>query len=162
MLGCASCHVYVLCVYHVVCFFPFVLLLDSSCFVAIVRIRSSKLGSSLSVHLLYGLVLLPSRILGKMTVSLDLTTIISMLVASFYRYVALPIFCSSSHPRLPWTSNLWHLSFANRCLAMLPLLLSPSYSVASCRWSWRFLHGGQDFGGDITISLILLMHLYTW
>ena len=41
-------------------------------------------------------------------------------------------------------------------------LLSPSYSVASCRWSWRFLHGGQDFGWDITISLILLMHLYTW
>ena len=65
-------------------------------------------------------------------------------------------------PILPWTSNLWHLSCANRCLAMLPLLLSPSYSVASCRWSWRFLHGGQDFGWDITISLILLMHLYTW
>ena len=33
-------------------------------------------------------------------------------------------------------------------------LLSPFYSIASCRWSWRFLHGGQDFGSDITISLI--------
>ena len=41
-------------------------------------------------------------------------------------------------------------------------LLSPSYNVASCRWSWRFLHGRQDFGWDITISLILLMHLNTW
>ena len=115
-----------------------------------------------SVCLLHGLVLLPCGISGKMTATLDLTTIIAMLVASFYRFAALPITCLSSHPKLPWTSNLWHLSYANRCLAMLPLLLSPSYSVSSCRWSWRFLHGGQDFGWDITISLILLMHLYTW
>ena len=80
-------------VYHVVCFFPVVLLLDSSYFIAIVRIRSTTLGSSTPVHLLHGLVLLPSGILGKMTVTLDLTTIIAMLVASFYRYVALPITC---------------------------------------------------------------------
>ena len=98
MLGLASCHVYVLCVYHVVCFFPVVLLLVSSCFVAVVRIRSSTLGSSTWLHLFHGLVLLPSGISGKMTVTLDLTTIIAMLVASFYRYAALPIFCSSSIP----------------------------------------------------------------
>ena len=67
------------------------LLLDSSHFVAIVRIRSSTLGSSSSLHLLHGLVLLPCGILGKMTVTLDLTTIIATLVASFYRYAALPI-----------------------------------------------------------------------
>ena len=72
--------------------------LDSSRFVAIERIRSSTLGSSSWFHLLHGLVLLPSRISGKMTITLDLTTIISMLVASFYRYAALPIFCSSSLP----------------------------------------------------------------
>ena len=77
------------------------LLLDSSYFVAIVRIRPSMLGSSSSVHLLHGLVLLPSGISGKPTVTLDLTTIIAMLVASFYRYAALPITCLSSHPRLP-------------------------------------------------------------
>ena len=146
----------------VVCLLCCVLLFDSSCFVAIVRIRSSTLGSSSWLHLLHGLVLLPSGISGKMTATLDLTTIIAMLVASFYRFAALPIFCSSSLPILPWTSNLWHLSYANHWLAMLPLLLSPSYSVVSCRWSWRLLHGGQDFGWDITISLILLMHLYTW
>ena len=74
-----------------------------------------------SVRLLHGLVPLPSGISGKMTVTLDLTTIIAMLVVSFYRYAALPITCLSSHPKLPWTSNLWHLSYANRCLAMLPL-----------------------------------------
>ena len=88
MLGCASCHGYVLCVYHVVCFFPVALLLDSSCFVAIVRIHSSMLGSSLWLHLLNGIILLPCGISGKMTVTLDLTTIIVMLVASFYRYAA--------------------------------------------------------------------------
>ena len=74
------------------------LLLVSSCFVAIVRIRSSTLGSSSSVRLLYGLILLPSGISGKMIVTLDLTTIIAMLVASFYRYAALPITCLSSLP----------------------------------------------------------------
>ena len=75
------------------------LLLDSSCFVAIVRIRSSTLGSSSWLHLLHGLVLLPSGISGKMTATLDLTTIIAMLVASFYRFAALPIICLSSHPK---------------------------------------------------------------
>ena len=77
-----------LCVHHVVCFFTVVLLLVSSCFLAIVRIRSSTLGSSSSVRLLHVLVLLPCRISGKMTATLDLTTIIAMLVASFYRYAA--------------------------------------------------------------------------
>ena len=74
------------------------LLLVSSCFVAIVRIRSSMLGSSSWLRLLHGLVLLPRGISGKMTATLDLTTIIAMLVASFYRYAALPITCSSSLP----------------------------------------------------------------
>ena len=77
------------------------LLLVSSCFVAIVRIRSSTLGLSSWLHLLHGLVLLPSGISGKMTATLDLTTIIAMLVASFYRFAALPIICLSSHPMLP-------------------------------------------------------------
>ena len=85
-----------LCVYYVACFFPVLLL--SSGNVAFVRIRSSMLGSASSVHLLHGLVLLPCGISGKMTATLDLTTIIAMLVASFYRFAALPIFCSSSLP----------------------------------------------------------------
>ena len=62
------------------------------------RIRSSTLGSASSVRLLHGLVRLPSGISGKMTATLDLTTIIVMLVASFYRYAALPIIYSSNLP----------------------------------------------------------------
>ena len=69
------------------------LLLDSPGFVAIVRTRSTTLGSSMPARLLHGLVLLPSGISGKMTVTLDLITIIAMLVASFYRFAALPISC---------------------------------------------------------------------
>ncbi len=87
--------------YLVVCFFPVMLLPDSSCFVATMRIRSTTLGSYFPVHLLHGLVLLPCGISGKMTATLDLTTIIAMLVASFYRYAVLPITCLSSHPILP-------------------------------------------------------------
>ena len=69
------------------------MLLLSSGNVAIVRIHSSTLGSVSSVRLLHGLVLLPCGISGKMTATLDLITTIAMLVASFYRYAALPITC---------------------------------------------------------------------
>ena len=103
------------------------LLLDSSRVVAIVRIRSSSW-----LHLLHGLVLLPSRISGKMTVTLDLTTIIAMLVASFYRYAALPITCSSSLPNCH--EPLTFVTLPSKPLfGYVTALLSPSYSVAGCR-----------------------------
>ena len=130
---CASCLVHVWCVYYVVCFFPVLLLRVGSRLVAIVRIRSSTLGSASSVRLLHGFILLTCGISGKMTATLDLTTIIAMLVASFYRYAAIPITCLSSHPKLPCQPLTFSPFLANHCLAMLPLLLSPSYSVASCR-----------------------------
>ena len=94
ILDCASCHVYVMVVYYVACFFPVLLL--SSGNIAFVSIRSTTL-----VRLLHGLVLLPCGISGKMTATQDLTTIFAMLVASFYRFVVLPITCLSSHPKLP-------------------------------------------------------------
>ena len=108
------------------------MLLLSSGNVAIVRIRSSTLRSSSWLHLLHGLVLLPCGISGKMTATLDLTTIIAMLVASFYRFAALPIFCSSSLPNC-------HEPLTFDTLPSKPLffyvtaLLGPSYSVVSCR-----------------------------
>ena len=54
------------------------------------------------------------------------------------RYLPLAISCLPYFPCL--ASN--HPFLANRCLAKLPLLLSPSYSVASCRWSWSWFHVG--------------------
>ena len=131
-----------LCVYHVVCFFPVVLLLDSSCFVGIMRIRSSMLGSSSPVRLLHGLVLLPSGILGKMTVTLDLTTIIAMLVALFYHFAALPIFCSSSLPNCHEPLTFDNLP-SKPLFGYVTAFAQPSYSVVSCRWRWRFVPGGN-------------------
>ena len=40
-------------------------------------------------------------------------------------------------------------------LGYVTALLSPSYSVVSCRWSWRLLHDGQDYVG---ISKYLLYY----
>ena len=108
-------------------FVSFPVLLLSSGNVAIVRIRSTT-----PIRLLHGLALLPCGISGKMTAILDLTTIIVMLVASFYRFAALPIICSSSLPNC-------HEPLTFDTLPSKPLfgyvtaLLSPSYSVASCR-----------------------------
>jgi len=101
ILDCESCNLYVMVVYHVVCFVPVVLLLDSSCFVAIMRIRSTMLGSSSAVHLLHGLVLLSSRISGKMTVTLDLTTIFAMLVVSMLSLCRATYHLFIKPPKLP-------------------------------------------------------------
>jgi hypothetical protein len=98
------CHVYMLCIYHVVCFFPVVLLLDSPGFVAIVRTRSTTLGSSMPVRLLHGLGLLPSGISGKMTDTLDLTTIFAMLVVSMRSLCCATYHLFIKPPKLPWNS----------------------------------------------------------
>ena len=147
ILVCASCHVYVVVVYYVVCFFP-------GCFSRYLRFRSGvvRIRSTTSVCLLHGLVLLPSGISGKMTIPSK--SLLSLLAScSLYCYAALPTTCHIMPPILPCqASNPPFL--ANRCLAMLPLLLSPSYSVASCRRRWRLLHVGLCLCWDITISLI--------
>ena len=103
------------------------LLLDSSRVVAIVRIRSTSW-----LHLLHGLVLLPCGISGKMTVTLDLITIIAMLVASFYRYAVLPNTCSSSLPNCHEPLTFDTLP-SKPLLGYVTALLSPSYGVVSCR-----------------------------
>ena len=83
-----------------------------------------------SVRLLHGLVLLPRRISGKMTATLDLTTIIAMLVALFYRYAALPISFDQASQFAMLASNLFTLP-SKPLLGYVTALLSPSYSVVS-------------------------------
>ena len=77
-----------------------------------------------------------------------------LLVAPFYRYAALPITCLSSHPILPWTSNLWHLSYANHWLAMLPLCSAPLIALLVAGEDWSLFLVGTWICWDITISLI--------
>ena len=126
---------------------PMLLLRVSSDKAAFVRIRSTT-----SVYLLHEIVLLPYGISGKMTIPSK--SLLSLLAScSLYRYLALPTTCYIMPPILPCqASNLPFL--ANRCLAKLPLLLSLSHSVASCRWSWSWFHVGTWNFWIITISLI--------
>ena len=118
ILGCASCHVYVMVVYYVVCFFPVLLLRVGSDNVTFVRTRSTT-----SVCLLHGLVLLPCGISGKMTIPSK--SLLSLLAScSLYCYATLPTTCYIMPPILPCqASNPPFL--ANRCLAMLPLCSAP-------------------------------------
>ena len=118
ILGCASCHDYVMVDYYVVCFFLVLLLQVSSDNVAFVRIRSTT-----SICLLHGLVLLPCGILGKMTIPSK--SLLSLLAScSLYCYAAIPTTCFIMPPIWPCqASNPPFL--ANRCLAMLPLCSAP-------------------------------------
>ena len=94
ILGCASCHAYVMVVYYVVCFFPVFLLRVSSDNVAFVRIRSTT-----SVCLLHGLVLLPCGISGKMTIpSKSLLSLLASCSLVCYAYAAIPTTCLSCLP----------------------------------------------------------------
>ena len=84
------------------------------------RIRSTS-----PVRLLHVLVLLPSRISGKMTATLDLNTIIAMLVASFYRFAGATYLLFTKPPKLPCQPLTFSPFLTNHCLAMLPLCSAP-------------------------------------
>ena len=121
-----------LCIYHVVCFFPVLLL--SSGNVAIVRIRSTT-----PVRLLHGLVLLPCGISGKMTIpSKSLLSLLARCSLFCYAYAAIPTTCYIMPPMLPCqTSN--HPCPSKPLFGYVTALLSPSYSVVSCRWRLKFV-----------------------
>jgi len=72
--------------------------------------------------------------------------ILSLCCATYNLFTMLPILpCQASNPPF----------LANRCLAKLLLLLSPSYSVTSCRWSRSLFHVGTCYVG---ISQYLLFN----
>ena len=94
ILVCASCHVYVVVVYYVVCFFPVLLLRVGSDNIVCVRTRSTT-----SVYLLHGLVLLPCGISGKMTIpSKSLLSLLASCSLFCYAYAAIPTTCLSCLP----------------------------------------------------------------
>ena len=102
--------------------------------VAFVRIRSST-----SVCLLHGLVLLPCGISGKMIIpSKSLLSLLASCLLFCYAYAAIPTTCLSCLPYC-WTKPLTHLVLANHCFGYVTALLSPSYSVVSCRWRLKFV-----------------------
>ena len=72
------------------------LLLYSFGYVAIVRIRLT-----MPIRLLHGLILVPSGISGKMTITLDITTTISMLVVSMLSLCRASYHLFIKPPKLP-------------------------------------------------------------
>ena len=150
IFGWAPCHAYVVVVYYGVCSFPVLLLRVGSDIVAFVRIRSTT-----SVCLLHGLVLLPCGISGKMTVpSKSLLSLLARCSLFCYAYVAIPttwyimppiLLSQASNPPCP----------SKPLFGYVTALLSPSYSVASCRWRLEFVPcWNMDICWVITISLI--------
>ena len=146
----------------VVCLLCCVLLLDSSRFVAIVRIRSSTLGSSSWLHLLHGLVLLPCGISGKMTIpSKSLLSLLASCSLFCYAYAAIPTTCLSCLLYC-WTKPLTHLVLANRCLAMLPLCSAPLIAllvageVEDCSMMDRIMLGYHNISYLINASIYLV------
>ena len=135
-----------LLVYRVVCFFPVVLLLNSSCFVAIVRIRLATL-----IRLLHGLDLLSSKISRKMTVTLDLTTIFALLVVLILSLCRATYHLFIKPLKLPWWASNFFTIPTNRCLAMLPLFSAPLIAllvagvVADCSILGHGYHGISQY-----------------
>ena len=58
-------------------------------------------------------------------------------------------------PNLPCQPLTFFILPSKPLLGYVTALLNPSYSLVSCRWSWRLLHGGQDYVG---ISQYLLFN----
>ena len=144
-----------LCIYHVVCFFPVLLL--SSGNVAIVRIRSTT-----PVHLLHGLVLLPCGISGKMTIpSKSLLSLLARCSLFCYAYAVIPTTCLSCLPDCH-VKPLTHLVLANRCLAMLPLCSAPLIALLVAGEDWRLFLVGTLFTcwGIIILSCYLNASIY--
>ena len=94
------------------------------------------------------------NIAGKMTIpSISLLSLLAS--CSLYCYAALPTTCYILPPILPYqASNPPFL--ANYCLAMLLLLLSPCYSIASCRWRLEYVPCWNMF--IVGISLLYLVY----
>ena len=96
-----------------------------------------------------------------MTATLDLTTIIAMLVASFYRFAALPITCSSSLPIAMSASNLFTLP-SKPLLGYVTAFLSPLIAllvageVEDCSVVDRIMLGYHNISYLINASIYLV------
>ena len=123
-----SCHV----LHHVACAFPVIDCWSFACVLALVE-PGDKNAYEEPVENAYVDQAFDNseNLAGKMTIPSK--SLLSLLAScSLYRYAALPTTCYIMPPMLPCQA-FNHPFLANRCLAKLPLLLSPYYSIASCR-----------------------------
>ena len=157
MLGCASCLVHVWCVY-LCC----VLLFDSSCFCCdredsfiyawFVFVASSSSWTRSSSLWDFRQ---DDRYPGSHYYHCYASCFVLSLCCITYLLLIKP-------PMLPWTSNLWHLSYANHCLAMLPLCSAPLIAllvageVEDCSMVDRVMLGYHNISYLINASIYLV------
>ena len=148
ILGCASCHVYVMFVYYVVCFFLVLLLRVGSDNVVLwgfVRLRPFVFFMD-SFFFLAG-----SQARWPYPRNHFYLCLLVVRSIAMPRYLPLAISC------LPYchVKPLTHLVLANRCLAMWPLCSAPLIALLVAGEDWSlFLVGAWIFCWDITIYLI--------
>ena len=152
MLVCASFLVHAWCFYHVVCFFLIVPVSLRSW--GFVRLRLVRLRGFIRSSFSW------TRSSSLRDFRQDDRYPGSHYYHCYASCFVLSLCCATYHllfkpPKLPCQPLTFSPFLANRCLAMLPLLISPSYSIVSCRWSWRLLHDGHDYVG---ISQYLLFN----
>ena len=96
--------------------------------------------------------------------TLEITTIFAMLVCPLFCYAnaPMPTFCLSASQLPCWTSNPPCPS--KPLIGYVTALLSPSYSVASCRWRLEAVPCWNIYllVGISLYYYVILMHLYTW
>ena len=101
---------------------------------------------------------------GKMTIpSKSLLSLLASCSLYCYAYAAIPTTCYILPPILPCqTSNPPCPS--KPLFGYVTALLSPSYSVASCRWRLEAVPCWNIYllVGISLYHLVILMHLYTW
>ena len=144
-----------LCVYRVVCFFPVASLVS---FGFVPELWGF---ARLMLRLLHGTVLLPCGIPGKMIIPLETLTTIAMLSC-----LDAIVTCRATHllcqPLLVAMKPLTFDTFlAKPLFGYVTRLLSPSYSVVSCRWRWSLFQEGTCCW-SITISIIIINTPIYW
>ena len=140
ILGCASCHAYVMFVYYVVCFFPVSLLWVGSDNVVLwgfVRLRPFVLFMDSFFFLAGSQARWPYP---RNHFCLRLLVVRSIAMSRY-----LPLIYQASQIAMI-ASNLFTLP-SKPLFGYVTALLSPSYSVVSCRWIWRLLHVEHGYVG---------------
>jgi len=158
ILGWAYCHVLVLCVYRIACFFSLVLLPLRSW--GFVRLPMVLLQGFFFVFFMDPFFFLAGSQARWPYPWIPLLSLPCLVVSMLLLYVALPIIIVSPSPCCHETSNLWHLP-SEPLFGYVTRLLSPSYSVVSCRWRWRSFHVGTCCW-NITISIIIINTPIYW
>ena len=135
ILGCASCHVYVLVVYYVVCFFSGV------CFFGLVPITSCLWGPVRLRPVVFFMVsfFFLAAFQARWPYPRNHFYLCLLSCSLFcYAYAMMPTICFQAS-QIAMSKSLTHHCASKPLIGYVTALLSPSYSVVSCRWRLKFV-----------------------